>query len=156
MPSLFCNNLHITSYKLLLTIVNCRCCKLNLLQNAHVANKTCCRLQIAAVANCTCCKLHMLQIARVANCTCCKLHVLQIANVAKWACCKGAETLCCQCAKVLRCQLQTRLRMHAYTDPPIDRWPSWAAAAAKTDYNSTFNALIGNTTQIEKNVVSSH
>ena len=70
-PSLFYNNLHITSYKLLLTIANCRCCKLNLLQIAHVANKTCCImhiLQIAAVANYTCYKLQAFQIAHVAHC----------------------------------------------------------------------------------------
>ena len=85
--SLFYNNLHITSYKLLLTIANCRCCKLNLLQIAHVANSICCKLHMLSIKHVADCKLQLLQIARVINCRCCKLQVLQITSIPNGTCC---------------------------------------------------------------------
>ena len=87
-------------------VANCMCCKLHVLQIAHVANCiaancTYCKLYVLLikgvenytcfkfnVANCMCCKLNVLQIAFVANCMCCKLRVLQIACVVKVQSCK--------------------------------------------------------------------
>ena len=90
------------------------CCKLHVLQIAHVANGKGCKLhvfQIACVANCMCYKLHVLQIG-VANCMCCKLHALQSSNVAKLQICQvdklpsyqGANLQRCKCAKMERCK----------------------------------------------------
>merc|ERR1711954_429703 len=95
-PSLFYNSLHITSYKLILTIANCMCCKLNLLQIAHVANSICCKLHmlpIKHVADCTFCKLQLLQIACAINCRCCKLQAFQIAHVAHYQVVKSCQKL---------------------------------------------------------------
>ena len=82
------------------------CCKLHVLQIAHVANCiaancTYCKLYVLLikgfenytcfkfnVANCMCCKLNVLQIPFVANCMCCKLRLLQIACVVKVQSCK--------------------------------------------------------------------
>ena len=45
-------------------------------------------LENACVANCTCCKLHVLQILCAAKSTWCKFHVLQIVCFVNWMFCK--------------------------------------------------------------------
>ena len=112
----------------------------------HYAHCTCWKIahvEITCVVKCRGCKMHVWQILLF-----CKFHVLQITKlhrckvvkvksykVTKLQRCKDAKVQRCKDEKMQSYKLQTRLRTqthtHAWTDPQMDKWTSWAAVTAK-------------------------
>ena len=113
----------------------------------YFANSTCCKLQ-----SCIGAKLQRWKVTKLPSFQVPKMH-----RGSKVQRCKGAKVQRCKDAKVRRCKdekmqsykLQTRLRTqthtHAWTDPQMDKWTSWAAVTAKKWMEFSIKGLDPNT-----------